>query len=173
MDNIKIIKLPVGRWEEYKKIRLEALKNEPTAFAASYDEKSKKEDEYWQNQLKKFQVAEEDSMWFAEVSNELIGLSGWYRSNTEKLRHAASIYAVYIKPAFRGKGIAKKLIKKVMEELQTKPEIIRFDLNVNTKNANAVELYKKLGFEIVGTLHKEMYIDGEYYDEYEMEKMIR
>lgn len=173
MDNVKIIKLPPERWEEYKNLRLEALKNEPTAFAASYEEKASKEDEYWQNQLKKFQDADEDSMWFAEVSDKLVGLTGWYRSNTEKLRHSASVYAVYVNPKYRGKGIAKELIKKVLEEVESKPEIVKIDLNVNTKNEAATNLYKKLGFEIVGTLHKEIYVNGEYFDEYEMEKIVR
>jgi len=38
MDNIKIIKLTPERWEEYKNLRLEALKNSPTAFASSYED---------------------------------------------------------------------------------------------------------------------------------------
>ena len=170
---MNIIKLEPSRWEEYKNLRLEALKKEPTAFAASYEEKVGKEDEYWQNQLKKFQEAEEDSMWFAEVNSQLVGLTGWYRSNTEKLRHSASVYAVYVKPEYRGKGIAKELIKKVLDEIESKPEIVKIDLNVNTKNETAANLYKKLGFEIVGTLHKEIFVDGEYFDEYEMEKIVR
>ena len=60
-----------------------------------------------------------------------------------------------------------------MEDLESRPEIVRIDLNVNTQNNNAVSLYKKLGFEIVGTLHKEIFVNGEYFDEYDMEKFIR
>jgi len=170
---MNIIKLEPSRWEEYKNLRLEALKNEPTAFAASYEEKASKEDEYWQNQLKKFQEAQEDSMWFAEADGKLVGMAGWYRNNTEKLRHTATIYAIYTNPEFRGKGIAGRLITSVLNELESKPEIVKIDLNVNTKNEAAANLYKKLGFEVVGTLHKEIFVDGEYFDEYEMEKIVR
>jgi ribosomal protein S18 acetylase RimI-like enzyme len=173
MDNIKIIKLPSERWEEYKKIRLEALKNEPVAFAASFEEKTSKPDQYWQDQLAKFNIAEEDSVLFAEINGELVGMAGWYRNNSEKLKHTATINSIYVKPEYRRKGIASELINEVISELSVKEEIIRLDLNVNTQNERAVKLYQKLGFEIVGTLHKEVFVDEIYYDEYEMEKFIR
>jgi RimJ/RimL family protein N-acetyltransferase len=43
---------------------------------------------------------------------------------------------------------------------------------VNAAHPAAVKLYKDLGFEIVGTLHREMKIGGEYYDKYIMEKFL-
>jgi diamine N-acetyltransferase len=41
-------------------------------------------------------------------------------------------------------------------------------LIVNNENDGAVHMYKKAGFEIEGTLRKEMYFNGRYRDEYRM-----
>lgn len=35
---IEIEKLDDGHWEEYRELRLEALKKEPMAFSSSYEE---------------------------------------------------------------------------------------------------------------------------------------
>ncbi|KKU91852.1 MAG: hypothetical protein UY21_C0009G0043 [Microgenomates group bacterium GW2011_GWA1_48_10] len=34
-NNIQIVKLPPGRWEEYRDLWLEVLKSDPTAFLTS------------------------------------------------------------------------------------------------------------------------------------------
>jgi putative acetyltransferase len=41
-------------------------------------------------------------------------------------------------------------------------------LIVNTENAKAIALYKKAGFEVEGTLRREMHLNGKYIDEYRM-----
>lgn len=37
----------------------------------------------------------------------------------------------------------------------------------------AINLYKSLGFEIVGELKKEYLVDAKFYDVYEMEKYLK
>lgn len=38
---MEIIKLPVSDWEKYKEIRLRALKEDPQAFGASFEDNAK------------------------------------------------------------------------------------------------------------------------------------
>jgi len=61
---------------------------------------------------------------------------------------------------------------------QTKAEIIRennnkiIQLTVNPEQEYAVRLYKKLGFNEVGTAKNQYYLDDRYYDEVLMERYI-
>ena len=49
----------------------------------------------------------------------------------------------------------------------------RLELTVRTFNAAGIALYEKVGFERVGHLHRVALIDGELYDEYQYERMLR
>ncbi len=166
MLNIKIIKLPTERWPEYKALRLEALKNEPISYANSHEESLEHPDEKWQKLL------EEGNTWFAEVDGKLVGMASVDRSSKLKVKHHASIVAVYVSPDFRGKGLARKLLETILKSLEEDPEIVKVDLDVTTTLEPAIHLYESLGFKIVGTYEKEYKINGKYYDLYEMEKIF-
>ena len=43
---------------------------------------------------------------------------------------------------------------------------------VNAEQTVAVALYKQLGFELTGTLKKELQVDGRFYDELILEKLL-
>ena len=53
MENelIKIVQLSPSAWPVYKKLRLEALQNDPQTFGPSYQETLAKPDSYWQGRL--------------------------------------------------------------------------------------------------------------------------
>jgi RimJ/RimL family protein N-acetyltransferase len=51
--------------------------------------------------------------------------------------------------------------------------IAKIKLAVNSEQQAAIKLYKKFGFEIVGKLEKELFVDGQYYDELMMERHLR
>lgn len=166
MENIEIIKLPIERWEEYKNLRLEALRAEPTVFSASFEEKEKIPDLEWQKDLGGI-------IYFAQVNEKLVGMAGEYRETGKKSSHIAVIFGIYLNKDFRGKGIGRKLLQTLLNELENQEDIVKLNLDVNTTQTSAVELYKSLGFEIVGELKKEYLVDGKFYDVYEMEKYLK
>ena len=50
---IEIKKLPPSRWKDFRDLRLEALQNEPLAFASSYEEEKKFTQDEWKRRIKK------------------------------------------------------------------------------------------------------------------------
>lgn len=171
MNNIKIIKLPLERWEEYRDLRLEALKNAPTAFEASPEEYTDKKDDYWYKKLKNYQRQEEIIL-FAEDNGQLIGIVGVDFNSQIKRKHAVTIVGTYVKPKYQGQGIASMLVEAILKEIGHKPGVVKIDLDVNTENPAGIKLYEKFGFKIVGTYQKELYVNGKYYDYFEMEKLL-
>ena len=169
MPESTIITLPPARWREAKQLRLEALLTEPSAFASSYDDELAFPDEVWIGRSKSAYEREGNLTFFAESDGELVGMAGAGWSSKAKLRHVAGVYGVYVSPDQRGKGLAPRLMRRLLAELRSMGQIEKVSLMVNTEALAAIRLYDKLGFEIVGTAHREEKVDGRYYDLHYME----
>ncbi len=102
-------------------------------------------------------------LWVIEYNSELVGYSVvWI------IKDEAYIANIAVAPSFRRKGLASFLIRHIMNEAQNLgcSSIV---LEVKRSNIAAINLYKKMGFEIVG-IREKMYSDGE--DGLIMEKLL-
>ena len=169
MRETSIITLPPERWREAKQLRLEALLAEPSAFASSYEDELAFPDEVWIARLQSAYEWDGNMTFFAEVEGELVGMAGAGWSAKAKLRHVAEVYSVYVSLDMRGKGVASDLMQRLIDKLRALDQIEKVNLMVNTEALAAIRLYEKLGFEIVGTAHREEKVDGRYYDLHYME----
>ncbi len=162
---MKITSLPISRWLDYKNLYLESISNSPQAFLWSKEEISSKEDSDWQERI--------NNMFFAINDNgKLIGMAGFYCEEKKKLAHIANIVRVYVSPEYRGKGIGKKLLLTVIENIKSKPEIKKIQLGVITTQISAYNLYKSVGFEKVCTQKMAVRVDDHFYDQYLMEMLL-
>lgn len=64
-------------------------------------------------------------------------------------------------PAFRGRGFGKQLIQRALRSARAFG-FQRVQLTVSQRNVNAIELYKKVGFEIEGLQRDAIQVDGAY-----------
>jgi len=165
---MEIVKLNPEDWKKFRDLRLEALKEDSVAFGSSYEEKAEQSDEEWQQKLKN----PKNLVIAAFDNSQIIGMVCAYQEKGEKLKHIAYVWGVYLRKDYRGKGIGEKLMEALLDEIAKNKEIEKLNLNVNTSQQSAVKLYEKMGFQIVGTFHKEMKIDGKYFDDYAMEKLL-
>jgi ribosomal protein S18 acetylase RimI-like enzyme len=157
-------KLGEDRWREYRDFRLEALKKEPLAFGSSYNEEKSLSEEEWRKRIK--------NVVFARSKDELIGMIVYVRNNKVKTGHITNIYGVYVVKEYRGQGVGKKLMDSVLEQIQKSGDVVKISLTVNPEQKAAVKLYQNYGFEVVGHLKKEIFVDGRFYDELIMEKLL-
>ena len=73
--------------------------------------------------------------------------------------------------ANRGHGIASALMQAALQKAR-ETSLTRAELYVRVDNTVAIEMYKKLGFEVEG-LHKNATLqDGKYSDQLSMAKML-
>ena len=165
---MEIYKLKQDDWKYYRDLRLEALLGDPEAFGESYAETVKRTDKEWKEKMKKTI----SHIFVAREGDEYFGMAAAFQEQGEKIAHIAYVWGVYLRKAYRGQGIGKQLMQSLLDELQKNNEIKKINLNVNTKQAAAVKLYESFGFQIAGTLHKELKINSEYFDEYAMEKLL-
>jgi ribosomal protein S18 acetylase RimI-like enzyme len=165
----KIIKLPLGRWEEYRNLRLRALKEDPQAFGASYEDNLKNPPSEWQRRLENAMEANGNWLFFAEEKGKLVGMIGAF---IEKgVTDTATVIAVFVPNEERGKGVGNILMQTLLTELKEKPDLKKAKLMVNEKQTEAVGLYKKFGFIEIGKENFKMG-NGELATELVMEKYL-
>jgi ribosomal protein S18 acetylase RimI-like enzyme len=161
---IVVKKLHEDRWNEYRDFRLEALQREPIAFGSSYDEEVSIPEEVWRKRI--------GNALFALSKGRLIGIIVCVQSDRIKTKHVANIFSFYVIEKYRGQGLGKKLIDRALTEVQKSRDVVKIKLTVNPEQKVALKLYRKFGFKIAGRCKKELYVEGRFYDELIMEKML-
>ena len=73
----------------------------------------------------------------------------------------AGVLGMGLLPPFRGQGIGADLIRRSLVAAKAFG-FHRVELTVRENNTNALELYKKIGFEVEGLLHDAVQVDGAY-----------
>jgi ribosomal protein S18 acetylase RimI-like enzyme len=165
---VQIIELSIRKWQDYRDLRLAALRESPQAFGSKYEEQVDKPDEYWKSRLE--EAAKGTSRWllFARQGHKLIGMIGAFRDENNGLE--AEIISMYVIPDARGKGIASLMMRGILMVLKDNG-ICVVRLGVNLDQPAAVHIYQKFGFEIK-SVEQGLMGDGLEYDVARMEKQI-
>jgi ribosomal protein S18 acetylase RimI-like enzyme len=145
---MNIIKLAPSRYEEYKMLRLRALKEDPQAFGANYEENLAFKSDEWIRRLKNAQEEKTNWLLFAEDDGGLCGMVGAFIDSKDT--DAATIYSVYVPLEKRGQGIAVKLMTVMLGKLKNTGKFKKVKLAVNKDQVIAVNFYLKMGFKEVG-----------------------
>ena len=80
--------------------------------------------------------------------------------------HCGSL-GIGLLPEFRGKGIGRQLMQRAIDAAFAFG-LTRIELAVRERNANAIALYKSLGFEVEGLHRNAVCIGGQYENLYSM-----
>ncbi len=154
--------------QQYRELRLDALQDSPTAFSADYQVNLNHPMTYWENRLR---FDEYGTIFFAEHSHTLMGMTGIRQRESPKTKHSADIYSVYVKPEWRGLHIAGEILEACAEWAKAR-DVIVLKLGVMATNKPAVRLYERCGFKIYGTEPFDIFYDGKYYDLHLMHRTL-
>lgn len=171
MDELMIEQLNNSDWQEYKKIRLFALRTDPQAFLSSLSKESEYADQKWQQRVQSASEGINSWMYFARLKGKLVGMIGGYRDENDQKNHTAQIWGVFVNPDQRGKGISKKLMVTLIDRLSQNPDINTLKLEVNTDQKSASKLYESFGFISTNTISIQLG-DGQFHEVTEMEKPL-
>ncbi len=97
-----------------------------------------------------------------------MGTAGFWRERQPKLRHKGMIWGVYVKPEYRGRGLARLPMGAVLERVRGFPDLRQIKLAVAATQVAAERLYRSLGFEQFGYASGALSVAGELVDEYWM-----
>lgn len=152
--------------EKYWPLRLEALKNHPEAFGASFEMSIQLPMSEVQERIH----TEPDDYILGAYTEEgiLTGTMGFKREEGLKLRHKGYIWGVYVSPFYRGCGLASRLLREVLDRGRELEGIEQINLSVVTTNESARRLYEQYGFETYGIERNALVVQGKGYDEAHM-----
>ena len=150
----------------FKDIRLEALKKHPEHFTACYTQESKRPVSFFSKML------ERNTFIACLRDGKILGICGVLPAHeSPKKAHTAKISGFYIRPEYRGRGFARKLMDKALDAIEEKYDKVMLD--VNARNRGAVKLYKKMGFVNMGFEPRCFKLaDGTYVDTIHMFKFL-
>ena len=158
----------IGIWNNFNDVIEEGIYL-PVIFPV----KSQFEKQSWFDNLKKTHeiciVAENQDLEYP--INNIVGQCEITNIDWDAASHVGNL-GIIVNKKYRDMGIGKKLINAVIKEskkLYNKEKLI---LSCFSNNKRALNLYKKIGFNIIGVRKKQFYIDSIYYDEVLMELFI-
>ena len=148
----------------YKKLRLQALKNNPMAFVSTFEVEQKKP---LSSFIYEISASMEPPIWgyYGIFSNqELIGFCQISKSFAAKQAHIAYLYNLYINPVYRGNGLANKLLTEMLKKIKSQ-HIERVFITYLARNRCVRGFYDHLGFKQCGIKPKAIKQGDEYDDE--------
>ena len=105
------------------------------------------------------------------LNGKYIGNCSLMGNAPSRYRHRASV-GIALFQAYTGMGIGRKMLE-LLCEIAKEKGIEQLELEVVADNDRAIALYKKIGFEKMGTFpHNMKYKDGTYADAYWMVKIL-
>lgn len=157
MLDIEIKILSVDELDDFRTIRLSALKQSPKMFGSTYAVEIEKPLSFFENCLSN------STVFGAYHQDTIVGLATLTQEIGAKFSHKAHLSSVFIEPAFQQKGIASVLLRTVIQYSQQHVEQIL--LTVANDNKPALILYEKLGFQSYGVELKALKDKDGYIDE--------
>lgn len=153
----------------YQRLRLEGLRDSPTAFASHYED----ERHFTVDTVAARLEPTPDRVTFGAFEDgSLIGVVGIQREGRRNLRHKALIFGMYVTPASRKKGIGRQLLEHTLRHAARMTGLRQANLGVNATNTSVIAMYRAAGFEQFGVERAFLIVDGTAQDLIHMVRVL-
>lgn len=155
----------------FRELRLEALRSHPEVFSADYAMNEQAPSTFWSERLSQNINSAQQALYFAAADGDLVGMSGIRRGDSPKTCHDALIWGVYVRPGWRGRRLAERLLGMCVAWAQ-EHEVHLIKLAVVATNIAAIRTYARNGFTVYGVDPQAIRLEDRYYDELLMVKHL-
>lgn len=146
----------------YQAVRLRGLREHPEAFGSSLEEEADTPLEKTAQSLAK--SLPNNPLFGAFVDEELVGLIGLFRASHLKMRHRATIGAMYVAPEARQQKLGRALLDTALEYARSLEGLEDVVLAVTVGNDAARALYASAGFQSYSIDPRLVFTNNRYYD---------
>lgn len=156
----------VGAMKEY----VNRLSSEDVYIVLSGEQLSLEEEQkFLDDQFQKMENGD-GTMLFCTINGDIVGICEVNRDQSKRKRSQhIGIFGISLKKEFRGQGIGYELAKTTIDVAKLNIDNLRIiTLSVYKPNAQAHQLYKKLGFIEYGELPRGTWYKDTYIDEIQM-----
>jgi GNAT superfamily N-acetyltransferase len=133
---------------EYRELMLEAYEHAADAFTTTVEERRAEPMSWW---LRRIASPSGLSQAYGAWDNEaLVGSVAVEFSAKPKTRHRALVLGMYVRPAYRGRGVGMALLQAAAQAAAERPGIRVLTLTLTEGNEPAMRLYLAAGFAVWG-----------------------
>ena len=157
--------LTPGDAAAFQVLRLQALSEDPVAFASSYEEER---DTPLATVAERLAPADDRAIVGAFDGADLVGLAAWHREEMRKLQHKGFVWGVFVADTHRGQGLGRLLLEAVIDHARSAEGIRQLNLTAYAANRSAIALYESLGFVTYGREPAAICVDGMLHDDVHM-----
>lgn len=126
-------------------------------------------EEMWRKRLE--ETSDEMFILVACIEDELVGQLNIHTfPNRPRRKHAGHIGMV-VRDDFQGQGVGAELMRAAVDVADNWLNLLRLELTVFVDNEPAIQLYKKNGFVVEGTLSQYAFRAGQYIDVFTMARL--
>lgn len=113
------------------------------------------------------ELLESGQLYVYETSNERVAATCIVRPYDRRTAHVVCLSTLATNPNCHRQGIGSRFLRELIQEIRKDATIKRIELYAEVDNINALQFYKKLGFEVEGCLKKyfKRATDDHYVDE--------
>lgn len=114
--------------------------------------------------LERFAASDNSIFLVAEVDGQIVGTLGVQGGKRKATRHVVTL-GITVAMEWRNRGIGTSLMSRAIEWAKGTGIVKRIELFVFARNAPAIRLYEKFGFEVEGRRRHAVFRDGKYLDD--------
>lgn len=153
----------------YRRLMLEAYALHPQAFVSNLSNREKLPLSWWEGQLDD----ELTALFGAFVGGQLAGIIGLAFEPWDDAQHKATLFGLYVPPAFRRQGVGERLVQAVLSLAEEAPEVKVIELTVSANSQAARALYQRCGFEQSGLEDSAIRVGDDYFDRVHMRRLVQ
>jgi RimJ/RimL family protein N-acetyltransferase len=146
----RIRRITIEDWPELRELRLEALRDSPTAFLDTHAEAARRPERAWRAQTTIESVSQSSATFVAcDLAGRLVGTAAV--GPLPDVPDHVHVHAVYVRPAHRGSaGPAAALVSAAIAWARDHSQAAHLTLGVHEDNARARAFYRRIGFADTG-----------------------
>jgi ribosomal protein S18 acetylase RimI-like enzyme len=151
-------------WAAFQQLRLCATVESPLAIWPTRDEEARRTPAEVRARIAPTAC---QAVFGAFAGPDVVAIAGMRREPLAQVAHRAMLWGVYVHPAHRRGGLARRLLGAACAHAQALG-VRQINLAVNAENPRALALYESLGFSAYGREPRALCVDGVFYDEIHM-----
>jgi len=147
---------------EFSAMRLESLCLHPSAY--SMDEALWRAAPKAQVESMLMGPAETNGIVVGAFSQHLVGFVGLKVSQRGKARHLATMWGLFVKPAFRGQGVGDALMTELLAQAKQIAAVEQVRVMVPADSKHAIALFERSGYSTYGCELRGRKTEAGYHD---------
>ena len=120
-----------------------------------------------ENVLRKYRESDNQLYILGLIDNTIVAALSFSVGRRPRVRHSGE-FSMSVRKQYWGLGIGSLMLDTLIDWARGTRTVKKINLRVRTDNQRAIALYKRKGFVIEGTIRREIFLDGEYFDHHWM-----